>query len=700
MCKSVARRGIRLMLGVMAFILGAAAHAADGGHIRPYEENPYFWQYKGEPLLLLGGSDHDNLFNHPDVGPAGLESHLDLLAACGGNYVRNTMSSRDEDNPWGFAWDETAGLYDLNGMGDEFWRRFEDFIHWTAERDIIVQIEVFDRFDYAREPWERNPFNPRNNVNYTAEESGLPESIDSHPGQRENPFFRSVPELDNNTVILPFQQAFVDKMLDISLEHGHVLYCISNETNEEAEWGAYWARYIRNAAEAAGAEVHVTEMWDPWDLSHPMHRRTFDHPELYTYVDISQNNHQTGQSHWDNAQEQRRRIADSPRPMNNVKMYGGLTHGGGYDEGLRKLWRNVLGGMASARYHRPGPWTDDGPLYGAGLSEEAQAYIRSARLIMDELGWPNIEPGLDFVEVVHDAALAVRTEKTHVAYTRGSDGGARIYINGEAAAAGEIGGDLSNWDAGMRLALANELTGERPWFGQYHHVAIYDRALDASEIADHYAAGSPEHVDGVQVQYAFNEGEGAMVRDRSGLEPPLDLHIEDAEAVSWSEEGLQVTAGSLIATRDPAERLAAAVRDSGAFTLEAWITPADDDQSGPARIVTVSESASLRNFTLGQSGPAYDMRLRSTATSANAVPGLQTGPHPNTSIGAARSLDGGRAAVFVSHGGLLGVDMDQLGEDLHAEWFDPLTAERHEAAPTGEGHFRPPSESDWLLVLR
>ena len=80
-----------------------SAGAAGTGRIRPYEKNPYFWQYKGEPVLLIGGSAHDNLFNHPDVGPDGLESHLDLLVECGGNYVRNTMSSRDEGNPWPFA---------------------------------------------------------------------------------------------------------------------------------------------------------------------------------------------------------------------------------------------------------------------------------------------------------------------------------------------------------------------------------------------------------------------------------------------------------------------------------------------------------------------------------------------------------------------------------------------------------------------
>jgi len=28
-------------------------------------ENPRYWQYKGETVLLIGGSREDNLFNHP-----------------------------------------------------------------------------------------------------------------------------------------------------------------------------------------------------------------------------------------------------------------------------------------------------------------------------------------------------------------------------------------------------------------------------------------------------------------------------------------------------------------------------------------------------------------------------------------------------------------------------------------------------------
>src|SRR5690606_30776493 len=109
---------------------------------------------------------------------------------------------------------------------------FETFMQLTAARQIFVQIELWDRFDFARAPWQDNPYNPKNNLNYTVAESGLVTEINTHPGRRESVFFRSVPALENNTLLLRYQQRHIDKLLSISLQYDHVLYCMDNETNE------------------------------------------------------------------------------------------------------------------------------------------------------------------------------------------------------------------------------------------------------------------------------------------------------------------------------------------------------------------------------------------------------------------------------------------------------------------------------------
>jgi hypothetical protein len=385
------------VLGAFTVIATAmpAAVVTETDRIRPCDVNPSYWQYKSRPVLLLGGSDQDNLFNHPNLGPAGLEAHLDLLASVGGNYVRNTMSSRDraddrsdrynDDNLYAFHRDEATGLYDLNRFDEAFWARFRDFLEMTARRDIIVQIEIWDRWDFGpdREPhyrafgWSAHPFNPRNNVNYTSAETGL-----SEENWQGFPIFRTIPELDDVPRVLAYQEAFVEKLLSISFAYGHVLYCISNESTSSEEWSRHWARFVRERARQADVAIQVTEMWDNWDLTHAMHRRTFDHPALYSFVDVSQNNHQQGQTHWNNMQAARRLVADPPRPMNNVKIYGGEHHGGGLMEGAHKLWRSVLGGCASARFHRPGRQPG---YYGAGLNELAQTQIRSLRMLTDAM---------------------------------------------------------------------------------------------------------------------------------------------------------------------------------------------------------------------------------------------------------------------------------------------------------------------------
>jgi hypothetical protein len=360
------------------------------GEIKIYDKNPYYWQYKGKRVVLIGGSVEDNLFQIPK-----LKGHLDLLQSVGGNYVRCTMSCRDEGNVWPFA--KVGEKYDLDKWNEEFWTRFETFLKLTSEREIIVQIEVWATFDYYREQWEQNPFNPKNNINYTAEESGLPVKVNSHPTRCENNFFWSVPAERNREIVLKYQRRFIDKILSYSFRFGNVLYCMDNETSVTAQWGKYWAEYIKEKAKGADLSVQTTEMWDAWDLSHKMHKATFENPETYSFVDISQNNHQKGQNHWDNAQRQRGRISRKARPLNNVKIYGADKGRFGNSQDCKeRFWRNLVGGLASLRFHRPDS--------GLGLSEEAQKHIKSARMLTD---------GFDFFRAEPDVQSALLSEREY-----------------------------------------------------------------------------------------------------------------------------------------------------------------------------------------------------------------------------------------------------------------------------------------------
>lgn len=369
------------LLGVLgckspASDVASDSQAPENTRIEPSDAYPQYWSFQGQPTLLLGGSVEDNLFQ-----VEALTEQLDLLASVGGNYVRNTMSSRDSGNVWAFQMQEN-GKYNLNEWNEAYWNRFEKLLAETARRNIIVQIEVWATFDFYRENWDKNPFNPLNNKNYSVERSALPTQVPTHPTYAENDFFRSVPTQIANAIVLGHQQRFVDKLLSHSLKYDHVLYCMDNETSVNADWGRFWATYIRKVGAEEGKEVQTTEMWDPWDLAHAFHRETFDHPETYTFVDISQNNHQTGENHWNNglAQIERLQKIDALRPLNNVKIYG--NDGGRHkttQDAIESFCRSVLFGAASARFHRP--------TSGQGLNETAQAVIQSMRTLTEKIAF-------------------------------------------------------------------------------------------------------------------------------------------------------------------------------------------------------------------------------------------------------------------------------------------------------------------------
>jgi hypothetical protein len=404
----------------------AGAHAAasaeapkldNAQRIRPYAANPWYWQYKGKPILLLGGSKDDNLFQIPD-----LKEHLDEMAQTGANYIRNTMSDRPDKGFEVYPFARRAdGKYNLEQLNPEYWRRFADLLRLTHERDIIVQIEVWDRFDYSQERWKMHPYNPTNNVNYTYAQSGFAPAYPEHPGQNKQPFFFTPPSQRSNTLVLKYQQRVVEEMLRLALPYPHVLYCMDNETSGDEAWAVYWAGFIQERARAVGVDVFLTEMWDDWNLPAKTHRRTFDHPERFAFADVSQNNHQKGQTHWDNFQWARGYLAKQPRPINTVKTYG--ADGGRFGnsrDGLERWWRHLIGGAAAVRFHRPDS--------GLGFSAPAAASIRAARKLASLVNFWELAPALELLRN-RDANEAYLAAKPGAAYALYFPNGSEVELD-------------------------------------------------------------------------------------------------------------------------------------------------------------------------------------------------------------------------------------------------------------------------------
>lgn len=372
----------------------AARSAAD--HIQPYVEDPRYWQYKGKPVMLLGGNKWDAPFFIQDQ-----ETVYDDLQAAGGNYLRYILKQRQADSssvvklvrifPFRKL---NNGKYDLNQWSDDYWDRFSDGLRMCEERAIIAQITLWDHFDFYREEWEISPWNPKNNVNYTSGESGLADSYPVHPGKDTNPFMKTVPTMRDNTVVLDYQKKLIAKMISIALNHNNVLYNMANEGNlGQEKWDRWWCDFIRNEASAVGKTIYTTTMFDRqrWEP-------VVNTPGVYTYVEGSKVGSrwtEKGQTQYDVAVglingTNAKRI----RPVNAVKVRTQKI----VKHAQERLWRPLMAGFASLSHHRTtdgsltagGPRSGDDnhsgdtyPIGGLGLEQDARNNIKAMRAFTD-----------------------------------------------------------------------------------------------------------------------------------------------------------------------------------------------------------------------------------------------------------------------------------------------------------------------------
>ena len=140
-------------------------------------------------------------------------------------------------------------------------------------------------------------------------------------------------------------------------------------------------------------------------------------------------------------------------------------------------------------------------------------------------------------------------------------------------------------------------------------------------------ARGAERVDnGLLAFYDFNTIEGPIVKDRSGLKPPLDLRIRAKGNTRRTNGSLEIIKGTVITSERPPLRLLNALKQSNEITVEVWFKPGNLKQDGPARLVTISKNTSERNFTIGQEVANLQSRLRTTRTSKNGMPAIETTP--------------------------------------------------------------------------
>lgn len=420
---------------------GTTANSKKEG-IKPWSENNNYWEYKGKPVLLLGGFNHGH---NPFVDGSTLDTifvddinviihEIDEMVKAGGNVLRCVLDpgSAVKDGIDSYRRVEN-GKFDLNYPEGEYWERLSRFIVAAEKRDVIVELEIWDRFDWQEENWKFSPFNPANNVNYSVNNTNLRTSYQrreiyhNHPmalGVTGHPKYkaskRSIKEKFD--LVRHYQEIYVSKIYSLSKVHKNVLYNMNNETSEHPAWGAYWIKYLKTKAKNDGKEIMCTNMCD--DLFNPEKSEKFkdqlNHPEIYDYIDASQaNSRSRDEQHW----EKVKYIVDQANKngflVHMTKLYGNDDFEpapwsgwkpGDSDNAIEEWWHNLILGVAGVRFHRP--------TGGIGLSDKAKACITATRKIESKVKFWNVTPKMELFSDrdFDEAYLAADPGKNYILY--------------------------------------------------------------------------------------------------------------------------------------------------------------------------------------------------------------------------------------------------------------------------------------------
>ena len=421
----------------------------NAGGIKPWSENSRYWEYEGKPVLLLEAFNHghnpfidgstldDNKIDSMQV----IVSQIQEMADAGGNTLRCVLDPCNATSISIESYQKNSkGLYDLNKPNGLYWDRLSTFIAEAEKRDVIVELEIWDRFDWFGKNWEANPFNPKNNINYAYDNTNLNNAYEraeiyfNHPmalGVPDRPSYdtASMQRKENYDRVRKYQEIFVSKVYEIAKNHGNVLYNMNNETAENPAWGEYWIKYLKNKANKDNINIVCTNMQDGiFELEESKElKHQFQHPEIYDYLDISQiNSRLRDGEHWHAVSWIAERAKENNFLLYMTKLYGSddrepepwaIWRPGDTDNAIEEWWRNLIAGVAGVRFHRPHS--------GIGLSNKAKACIKATRLVEEKVKFWDVEPNLDLLSERDDdeAYLAAKPVQKYILYFTLQGGG-------------------------------------------------------------------------------------------------------------------------------------------------------------------------------------------------------------------------------------------------------------------------------------
>ncbi|MEW4488845.1 DUF1592 domain-containing protein [Thalassoglobus sp. JC818] len=160
-------------------------------------------------------------------------------------------------------------------------------------------------------------------------------------------------------------------------------------------------------------------------------------------------------------------------------------------------------------------------------------------------------------------------------------------------------------------------------------VTIFVGAISGEGIANDQAVASQAESElrvsrGLELLFDFRPSEDGLLTNRVQAVSGIDSEFHVPETVQQVDGAIIFHRPTALVIEGGNKQLASTFQRTNGLTIEAWIRPENTKQSGPARIFSFSRDSSNRNFTLGQDGDKFDVRLRSTQTSSNGLPSVSS----------------------------------------------------------------------------
>ena len=204
---------------------------------------------------------------------------------------------------------------------------------------------------------------------------------------------------------------------------------------------------------------------------------------------------------------------------------------------------------------------------------------------------------------------------------------------------GSLGGEAHNcWNNDCPTASTQMLNAINAFVGQIPETALDQSLLysQAVRLVDGTVASGGNRYENDQIAlWEFKSGSGSIAYDTSGVDPAINLNFS-GDVTWYGGWGITIGAGAAgpgkaQGSTGTSRKLHDVLVDSGEFSIEAWVVPANVTQE-MARIVTYSAGQTTRNFAVQQTLYNYDFLLRTNAEDAagNSLTTLNGDPQLST----------------------------------------------------------------------